>query len=107
MRATASVASRGAVKMSPSAARRHILNCYDIVNASTLAWPVNLYSLRRLDGQPQSHSDRRELRTRFGSCESAWDVNGRTASSLTSMNRLSRPQRPGTCPLPSNATAIE
>jgi len=46
MRATASVASRSAVKMSPSAARRHILNCYDIVNASTLAWPVNLYSLR-------------------------------------------------------------
>jgi hypothetical protein len=41
------------------------LNCYEIENLFSLAWPVNLYTLRRSDRKKQNHEDRKILKDIF------------------------------------------
>ena len=38
------------------------LNCYEIVNAATLSWPVTTYVVERQDGTAQSHDRRGEIK---------------------------------------------
>jgi len=38
------------------------LICYEITNPKSLAWPVRLYEVIRVDGSGQSHGDRGEIK---------------------------------------------
>jgi hypothetical protein len=38
------------------------LNCYELENISSLSWPVNLFTVRRIDGKGQRHEDRSDLK---------------------------------------------
>jgi len=38
------------------------LNAYELVNTTTLSWPVAIYKLARVDGQPPTHEDRGALK---------------------------------------------
>jgi hypothetical protein len=45
-----------------SALPKDFLNCYEILNASELSWPVSLYAVDREDGDSQAHEQRSAIK---------------------------------------------
>ena len=44
------------------------LNCYEVTSPESLAWPVRLYKVVRVDGSGQSDNDRGEIK------QAMWDL---------------------------------
>lgn len=58
--ATAAIA--GSAALLQKALPASFLNCYEIVGASDLAWPVSIYVIKPTDGDAPVHSERGKIR---------------------------------------------